>query len=247
MLLKDINTETANDNKLIYNNDYYRHVFKKTEKIVAATLYLLETVPAPKRQNKLLSDIEQIAHQTHDLTLASLVWDPFSAKPTLQSLTHSYISLTSKLSLGQAINLLPPDLVPILDAEIEGVLRSLSKFTKDTKPKDSALIKNRDHLTALTATAFTPGENKSLPTLSPTPNQKPKKDQNPTATSLPRQNRRLQIIDVLRAKSPASVKDIADSITGCSAKTVQRELGNLIKDNLVIKKGERRWSKYTLS
>ncbi len=244
MLLKDINVQALDENKLIYNEDYYRHVFKKTEKIVAATLYLIEAVPEPKRQNKLLSDIEQIAHQVHDLTLESLASNAFRAGPGLQSLTHSYIRLTSKLLLGEAITLLPPDLVPVLNAEIEGVLRSLAKYLK---PKDLTASSGRDYLIAPTPIALTssPHQSQSRPTPSRPVNTLSKKDGS-TATPEHRQSRRMQIIDVLRDKGTAPIKDIADSIADCSTKTVQRELGNLIKDNVVIRIGEKRWAKYAL-
>jgi predicted HTH transcriptional regulator len=41
-----------------------------------------------------------------------------------------------------------------------------------------------------------------------------------------------------------SIKDIRTAITGCSEKTIQRELANLISQGLIKREGERRWSVY---
>lgn len=58
--------------------------------------------------------------------------------------------------------------------------------------------------------------------------------------------RRDMIIKFLRAKGEASIKDIASVISGCSEKTIQRELVSLIDGNVILRKGERRWSIYSL-
>jgi hypothetical protein len=40
------------------------------------------------------------------------------------------------------------------------------------------------------------------------------------------------------------IKDISSQISGCSEKTIQRELISMLKDNVLMKTGEKRWSKY---
>jgi len=58
--------------------------------------------------------------------------------------------------------------------------------------------------------------------------------------------RRESIKQTLKNRGELTIKDIATAINGCSEKTVQRELNALIKDNIVKRIGERRWSKYSL-
>jgi DNA-binding HxlR family transcriptional regulator len=41
-----------------------------------------------------------------------------------------------------------------------------------------------------------------------------------------------------------TVKDIAQTIKDCSAKTIQRELNALIKAKVIDKTGQRRWTLY---
>ena len=43
-----------------------------------------------------------------------------------------------------------------------------------------------------------------------------------------------------------TIKDISNKITDCSEKTIQRELTALVLEGKVKKKGERRWSRYSL-
>jgi predicted transcriptional regulator len=58
--------------------------------------------------------------------------------------------------------------------------------------------------------------------------------------------RRELILDIIKEKKNANMKDIATRITNCTEKTLQRDLLALIKDNLIEKKGEKRWSTYVL-
>lgn len=60
-------------------------------------------------------------------------------------------------------------------------------------------------------------------------------------------SRRSLIIDFLKGKDWTSIKDIAEAISGCSAKTIQRELSDLVQQGVLKKKGDRRWSRYLLA
>lgn len=60
-------------------------------------------------------------------------------------------------------------------------------------------------------------------------------------------NRREQIVRLVRGHGWTSIKDISSAIKGCGTKTVQRELAGMVKDGVLQKKGDRRWSRYLLS
>jgi predicted transcriptional regulator len=55
------------------------------------------------------------------------------------------------------------------------------------------------------------------------------------------------ILKLLREKSNLNIKDFALVITDYSEKTIQRELITLVKEGLVKRQGERRWSTYSLA
>lgn len=59
--------------------------------------------------------------------------------------------------------------------------------------------------------------------------------------------RRETILALVRERGRVNVRDVAEVITDCSEKTLQRELLSLVSDGVLNKEGERRWSTYTLA
>jgi len=55
------------------------------------------------------------------------------------------------------------------------------------------------------------------------------------------------ILKILKKKDNLTVKDIAQVISDCSEKTIQRELLALVEKSVLKKVGERRWSRYSLA
>lgn len=53
-----------------------------------------------------------------------------------------------------------------------------------------------------------------------------------------------KILDTIKSKRHASIKDISSVVLNVSEKTIQRELAKLIQQGRVRKEGERRWSTY---
>ena len=59
--------------------------------------------------------------------------------------------------------------------------------------------------------------------------------------------RKNTILDFIKRHNNVSIKDIAPNIIGCSEKTIQRELIELISKGKITKAGERRWSRYSIA
>jgi predicted HTH transcriptional regulator len=55
------------------------------------------------------------------------------------------------------------------------------------------------------------------------------------------------IISLLKRKKEVMIKDITETITDCSEKTIQRELAALVDEGILKKEGERRWTRYMLA
>lgn len=60
-------------------------------------------------------------------------------------------------------------------------------------------------------------------------------------------NRREQILSLFTKGTEVSIKDISKKIVGCSVKTIQRELNDLVAENKVERIGDKRWSRYVLA
>lgn len=59
--------------------------------------------------------------------------------------------------------------------------------------------------------------------------------------------RREQILSLFTHGVEVSINDISKKIIGCSVKTIQRELNELVLENKIERIGDKRWSKYILS
>jgi len=78
-------------------------------------------------------------------------------------------------------------------------------------------------------------------------NLREKKDSNVKSKMSNKDSRRNEIVAFLKGKSWTSIKDISEAISGCSTKTIQRELSDLVQSGVLKKKGDRRWSRYLLA
>ena len=59
-------------------------------------------------------------------------------------------------------------------------------------------------------------------------------------------NRPSVIMSLLKDRGELGIKDFASAIKGCSEKTIQRDLAVLVSKGIVLKHGEKRWSRYLL-
>ena len=69
----------------------------------------------------------------------------------------------------------------------------------------------------------------------------------PKTADIRHSSRRNTILELLQDKDFVTVKDVTDTIQGCSSKTLQRELLSLVSEGILKKEGERRWSTYSLA
>ena len=59
--------------------------------------------------------------------------------------------------------------------------------------------------------------------------------------------RRNDVLSVIKNKGAASIKDISSVVKDMGEKTVQRELLALVKEGVLVKEGEKRWSTYRIA
>jgi hypothetical protein len=67
------------------------------------------------------------------------------------------------------------------------------------------------------------------------------------AVSVKKNSRQSVIIGLLKRKKEIMIKDVSPLISGCSEKTIQRELSAMVAAGILRKMGEKRWSRYTLA
>jgi len=62
-----------------------------------------------------------------------------------------------------------------------------------------------------------------------------------------KQSRKAQILKLFNKGQKLTIKDISQVVDDCGEKTIQRELQTLLKDGVISKEGERRWSQYFIA
>lgn len=66
------------------------------------------------------------------------------------------------------------------------------------------------------------------------------------AVAVKKNTRRSVIIGLLKRKKEIIIRDVSSLIHGCSEKTIQRELLAMVRNGILKKEGEKRWSRYSL-
>jgi hypothetical protein len=219
-------------------NDWY-FCYLKSEKIAHVLGLLLQSVPL-----KEAGMLEELAASAARLphTITHFVAGEMDAAVVLADI----FSLLSLVRLAGTHGYVRPENARILSAEYEDMVR---KIAAQSHP--SPFITSQD---------FTVEEIGQLPPRSPLPPlgssavhasaPGPIKDNykgqsaNSNKTSKGQGDRASQIYEFVKARNGVSIKDIAAVVRGCSEKTIQRELTRLIKEGLIQRKGEKRWSLY---
>jgi hypothetical protein len=67
------------------------------------------------------------------------------------------------------------------------------------------------------------------------------------AVSVKKNSRQSVIIALLKRKKEIMIKDVSPLISGCSEKTIQRELSAMVAAGILRKIGDKRWSRYSLA
>lgn len=242
MNTKDTSINDTQFRKLLHNENYYKQIFKKTEKIVSVIFYILNNIDSDKKSETHISNIASKAHFVHENALRTLEVKPASAQEVLEQFAQALIGLDSTLRIAGVSGVITSDVLSVLTAEIDVVLRGLRTHLQDSGLTESSFFDDLG-TAAVTQKAPTRPASRSTAASSATGLDTAANAPRP-ATASNTVDRRERIRTILEAKGEATIKDISEIITDCSEKTIQRELNAMIADNVVKRQGERRWSKY---
>lgn len=233
---RDILKATDSTKRLVQDDEYYRFIFKKTEKIISVIFFVSNNVEKEQKDSAMIKDVLDAARVAHNAVLATLDVRTHLAEESIRTAAHSLIALDSKLRVSATVGVISPEVLHVLSSEIDAVLRGVNKYLVRTSAFDDLNYR----VAPPRETTLRPRANEKTATMSRSENESPASQKSGD------QDRRERIKVVLSAKGEATIKDISDIITDVSSKTIQRELNAMIEDNLVKRQGERRWSKYSL-
>lgn len=246
-----MSAETTKDSlfkikKLSQSNDYYNNVFKKTERLVSVTFYVVSFLERTPQSQVHIEAISARALHLYETALASLTWGDFEAGERLFGLQHALVALQGALTIAQGGRVLTAELYQVLLEPIDATVRYLHNHYLEKSAEGEGVT------VAESERSVRPPRSAPLRPSAPRARERvmiPKGDISSDAHLVYSQltDRSERIKTVLEAKPEATIKDIAEIITDVSEKTIQRELNSLIEKGQVIRQGERRWSKYSLA
>lgn len=240
MNFRDNSINDSSFKKLLQNDNYYRNIFKKTEKIVSVVFYILHNIDIDKKSETLTSNIASKAHFAHENALRTLEVKLASSREVLEQFAQSLVGLESALRVAQASEVITQDVLFVITNEIDGVLRGLRAYMQTNTEGDS----RGGVPSAFMSFKEAPQNLERV--------QRPKRAASAEAVAQTAQasaatdDRRERIKTILEAKGEATIKDISSIITDVSEKTIQRELNAMIDEGHVKRQGERRWSRYSM-
>jgi DNA-binding transcriptional ArsR family regulator len=243
---KTHNTAEVKDMSLLINKPYIAFIFKKTQKIAQA-VYLLSDLldyKEPLRLSLRRSAGNLITDSV--LLLKNEVQD--KAKPS-DNLIGSLLETLAFAESAFYLRLISEMNFLILQQEINSLIETIDFH------KDSGIILSKEFLSVKNVEER-PREDKGQSTSS---NVFYKKDTRQSSTESFQDTKSIKdrpaedkterskiIISLLKTGVELTIKDITYHLKGISEKTVQRELLSLVAQGVLKKKGERRWSRYSL-
>lgn len=259
---KDTNSQSQANDPLKWKSlgffsaeDYLVYIFKKTEKITAA-LYLV---------SGLLKDDEPIKWELRDkgIDLLSSSFTVSSSSPmdkssVIQSLFTAALETLSLLNVARISNLISDMNHKILVREIDMVVSMLKdKLVQNAENAGYVLSETFFRTPDLFSSGFR--SDSKNPSKGHDFRNKEMSDRGVTGLSavsggieghvsvqLKKTQRQTAIISALKERADLTIKDFSKIIRDCSEKTIQRELIELVEKGLVVRMGERRWSRYSL-
>lgn len=233
---KNQNTlSTKNSSVASFFNDQndFSFVLKKTEKLASA-LYLITNLfsdnePMKWTLRKKVSELMSFMVSYKDIRQSELP----SFINTAKTKVLEIVSLLEVASLGGLVSNMN---FSIIDQEFSNLILALNNTQKTDSSNTILPIK------------FFNFDKPEYPRFQPQNNHEIRDALTSRESSVFKSNNRQNIIlGLLKKKRELTIKDIASIIKDVSEKTIQRELISLISAGVLVKTGERRWSKYSLN
>lgn len=250
------------------NNHHFAFIYRKTEKLVTAVYMITNFI---KDNEPLKWKIREKALSLMSLNLAFTTVSLSDRKTLLKEYQAFSIEIVSLSAIGYHSGLISEMNFLILKREFDALVEVIQneehrKMNEETVMLSSAFFDTglvSSHPESVEKTSlvherndFYKGHTESIkaPVVAPQktlekrevsiPQVKDKKVQGVVQEK--KTGRQGVIIDLLKKKQGLNIKDFSEVISGCSEKTIQRELLAMVASKTLRKEGERRWSKYYL-
>lgn len=235
-------------NEITQTKSSFMDIYNKSNRLAAAVFMVSNLIDQSEelktKIKKLSLDIVSMSVRLKDINF-------YDAKKTITDIEKNSLELISILEIASLSGLVSKMNGSILKGEFQSFISELNKFSERFENNknssvenifsESPVIANTDnHLTNISST--------EMAKINDTAEVKNTEKRIENGNGHRRKDlRKNMILDFIKGHNESSIKDIVTKISGCSEKTVQRELIDLIKEGKIKKIGERRWSKYSIA
>lgn len=241
------------ENSAIFSNPHSFFVFKKVEKIAIA-LYLITSYFSDKEPLKW--GIRKTSTSLMNSVISITKRSTEAKTKHLRDLNRALIQISSYLEISEKIGIVSFMNYSILNDEVRNISSQVEKAVKRQQNLEEEVISDGVFKGVHTSKGHDDkgqdvlyNDNKRQEEDSPIDNPVMKDMVIPSKFSTPSLSSKARVDNILRIIKDmvsVSIKDISLKIEGISEKTIQRDLTKLIKEGVIKKEGERRWSKYSL-
>jgi DNA-binding transcriptional ArsR family regulator len=234
---KGTNNVLVRSDILINNDDYFKYIFKKTEKIIGAVFYMTRGFDESTKKDTLIELVEDRSMHVSVIALETLTAPRHTRVTILEELRGALVALESGLGLLVVSGLMREDLLEVFRQEMNVLGRSLRDYLYEyprhpfeVEGEESGMLSEKRRVTRRMVAS--PRDEQSGSVL-----------QHRGVVSVSRRDR---VLSIIKDKGQVTIKDVSTAITDVSEKTIQRVLTSLVAEGAVLKEGERRWSRYSI-
>lgn len=249
--MSDKDKENINKPMIISNKINFFHIYNRTYKLVAAVFVVVNLIDS---DNDLRQRIERLALDIMSLCVNLKEANEQNSLNLNRDIEKNILEIMSLIDIASLSGLVSAMNGSILKQEFQAFLSELEMFMQSVGKTSSVSIEN------ILKTDFVDTSRVDSSKLEKDTNMIPDSGASKNL-ALGQSNvlyvgqdkghkrkdtRKNLIFEYLEKHQNASIRDIVPNIRGCSEKTVQRELIDLIKEGKIRKTGERRWSRYSI-
>ncbi len=240
-MTQDDKRNNQSDNSLfkhgVLNKDLYNaYIVNKVQKISKASYLVTNYFDVREPLKWSIREMSlRIIQQSMSLSLSSLSHREKAVMDIVSSLQEMDMLMDTAHVAG---------FISSMNAEV--IKRELKSLVSFIEEKHDMHYSTSSRL-LLTPSYFKVDEVKSF-IASPAPASSEKVEKSTVSSPAPdAQERKKKVLDIGRSLEVFSIKDVSSQIQDCSEKTIQRLLLDMVAEGLLIKEGERRWSKYKIA
>jgi len=240
-------------NEIIQKNTDFINIYNRSCKLAAAVFMVSNTID---QDEELRTKIKNLSLQLVSMAVNLKDINFLDAKKLVTDLEKNSLELMSMLDIASISGLVSEMNGSILKGEFQSFILELGKFSEEFENNKNVSVRGvfAESLIANVGSnleKINAGYSGKL-------NEVHKNDQKNTIENN-RENggknsnghkrkdfRKNTILEFIKGHNNINIKDIVPNITGCSEKTIQRELILLINEGKIKKIGERRWSRYSI-